>query len=174
MPVAALHLVQRRHFGHHKTRLLQGHLNRVPHRRLAIGEHHRHPAPGLEHAVVLGKAALHQVLVLGQRLVLELVDDGFGLGVGGDAMPGLDQKVQVGVVDVFAEGRVGKDVVHRTIVQRQPRRRAGVDRRAARVNFKMAEGLDQPIQLAPKVVPRAAFGVLRSDVVHASQLTIHL
>ena len=115
MPVAALHLVQRRHFGHHEARLLQGHLNRVPHRRLAVGEHHRHPTPGLEHAVVFGKAALHQVLVLGQRLVLELVDDGFGLGVGGDAMPGLDQKIQVGVVDVLAEGWIGEDIVHRVV-----------------------------------------------------------
>ena len=74
-------------------------------------EHHGHPAAGLEHAVVFLEAPLHQMLVLGQALLLELVDDGFGRGVGEDPMPGLHQEVQVGVVDVLAEGRVGEDVV---------------------------------------------------------------
>ncbi|MNL29570.1 hypothetical protein D3C87_1512550 [compost metagenome] len=149
-------------------------MNGVPHRCLAIRKHHRHPAARFQHAVVFGEAALHQVLVVGQRLVLELVDDGFGFGVGGDAVPGLDQKVQVGVVDVFAERRVGEDVVNGAVRQRQTRRRASVDGCATGADFEVAEGFDQPVQLAAEVVPRAAFGVLRCDVVHAGQLAIHL
>ena len=61
--------------------------------------------------MILGEAALHQVLVFRQGLVLEAVDDGLRSGVGEDPVPGLDQEVQVGVKNVLAEGGVGEDVV---------------------------------------------------------------
>ena len=115
LAVAALFLVQRRDLGDHEAGLLQRYLDGVPDARPAVGEDHGHPATGLQDPMILREAALHQVLVLGQRLVLEAVDDGLGLGVGGHAVPGLDQKIEVGVVDVFAERWVGEDVVNAVV-----------------------------------------------------------
>src|SRR5690606_33219223 len=100
---AALLLIQRGDLGDYEPSLLQGHLNRVPDRCLAVGEHHGHPAPRLEYPVVLSETAVHQVLIFRNALLANTVDDGFRVWVRLDAVPRLDKKIQVGVVDVFAE-----------------------------------------------------------------------
>ena len=69
------------------------------------------PAAGPEDAAILLEAALHQALIFGQSLLLKAIDDGFRRSVGQHAVPGLDQEVQIGVVDVLAERRIGEDIV---------------------------------------------------------------
>ena len=111
LPVGALPLVEGAHVGDHEAgaedRLLDG----VPDGVAGVVEHHGHPAARLEDAAVLLEAALHRVQIVGQRLALGAVDNRLRCGGGADAMPGLDQVVEVGVVDVLAEGRVGEYVV---------------------------------------------------------------
>ena len=110
LPIGALLLVQGSHVRHDEARRLHCLLDGVPDGVAAVVEDHRHPAAGLEDAGVLAE---HAASGAGSRpaLLLGLVDDRLRLGVRPDAMPGLNEEVEIGVVDVLAEGRVGEDVV---------------------------------------------------------------
>src|SRR5206468_2647526 len=61
------------------------------------------------------ETTLHELLILGETFVFSLVDDGLRLRVGPHAMPGLDEEVEVGVVDVFTKRRIGEDVIDRAV-----------------------------------------------------------
>ena len=108
-------LVHGTHVGDDETGSKHGLLNRRPDSVPGVVEDHRDPTPRLENTLILLEAPLHQALVFGQTLLLESVDDGLGRRVGQHSMPGLDQEVEIGVVDVLAERRVGEDVVHRVV-----------------------------------------------------------
>ena len=98
LPVGALPLVEGAHVGHDEAGSEHGLLNGVPDGVAGVVEDDRHPAARLEDAAVFGEAALHQALIVGDRLALGTVDDGFRGTGGADAVPALDEIVEVGVV----------------------------------------------------------------------------
>ena len=137
-------------------------------------EDHRHPASRLEDPAVFVETALHQALVFGESLFLEFVDDRLGRGVGDYLVPRFDKKVQVGVEDVLAEGRIGEDVVDRIVREIQICRRARVHDRLSQRSDPGAECLSQALQCAREDVPRTTLGVLGGDIVDAGQILIDL
>ena len=98
------------------------------------------------------------MLVVGQCLMLELVNDRLGLCVSQDSVPGFHQKIEVGVVDVFAEGWVGKDIVNASVGQRQACCCAGVDGRCSSIGSLPAKCFDKAIQFAIQDIPGATLG----------------
>ena len=175
LPVGALLLVHGAHVGDDEAGGKHGLLNRRPDGVPGVVEDHRDPAPRLENTLILLEAPLHQALVFGQTFLLESVDDGLGRCVGQHAVPGFDQEIEIGVVDVLAERRVGEDVVHRVVGNIEGRRRArGHDATGGLPGWCMAEGLDQPGELVSEVVPRRDLGNLRADIIDAAQILIDL
>ena len=163
LPVGALPLVHRAHVGDDEAGREQGFLDRGPDRVAGVVEDDRDPAPRLEHPPVLLEAALHQALVLGQPFALEAVDDGLRRRVGQHPVPGFDQEVEVGVVDVLAEGRIGEDVVDRVVGQPERRGRArGRDASRTLMTYNArGHGPFQPV-VPRSVIPRPV--ILRSVV----------
>ena len=175
LPVGALLLVHGAHVGDDEARGKHRFLNRGPDGVPGVVEDHRDPAARLEDALILLEAPLHQALILGQTLLLEAVDDGLGRCIGQHSVPGLDQEIEIGVVDVLAERRVGEDVVHRVVGNAEGRRRArGRDATGGLPGWRVAEGLDQPGELVTEVVSRRDLGNLRADIVDAAQILVDL
>ena len=162
LPVGALLLVHGAHVGDDEAGCKHRFLNRRPDGVLRVVEDHRHPAARLEDPLILLEASLHQALIVEQTLLLEAVDDGLGRRIGQHPVPGLDEEVEVRVVDVLAERRVGEYVVHRVVGNTESRRRARRrDTAGGLPDWRMAEGLDQAGQLVSEVVSRRDLGNLR-------------
>ncbi len=174
LAVGPLLFVQRPDIGHDEPRRLHGFLYGVPDGVAGVVENDGHPAPRLEHPAIFPEASPHEILVFGQAFLFEPVHDGFGRGVGYDAMPRLHQKVQIGVVDVFAERRVGEDVVYGSVGKRKTSGCSGREYGGCFHRNKAAESLGEPIQLSPQVVLWATFGSLRSDIIYSCQILIYL
>ena len=121
LPVGTLPLVEGAHVGDHEADSLQRFLNGVPHGVAGVVEDDGDPAARLENTVILSKASPHQFLIVGKRLVLELIYDGFRLCIGGHAVPGFHKEIQVGVIDVLPERRIGEDIVDACVWQWQAR-----------------------------------------------------
>ena len=69
--------------------------------------------PGLRTRAVLSEAGLHEALVVGEALALAPVDDRLRGRRSSHTRATTQPEVEVGVVDVVAERRVGEDVVDR-------------------------------------------------------------
>ena len=110
-------LVESPYVGDHKSRGEHCLLNGVPYGVARVVEDDGDPASGLENPAVLGEAALHQVLIVGDCLSLGAIDYGLGFGAREDSVPRLDEIVEVGVIDVLAEGWVGEYVVNGVVGQ---------------------------------------------------------
>ncbi len=80
-------------------------------------ERYSHPAAGLQHAIVLLEASLHDFLVLNKPFALDLVLDGLFFVVGKYAMPDFPQKIQFGVHQVASKRRIGEGVIHNPVRQ---------------------------------------------------------
>ena len=89
--------------------------DRLPDAVVGVVEDHAGPAPRLEHAVHLAEGVGHQAGIVGQGVLVLVLDvDHRLLALVGEALvePGLPDQVAVGVEDVGAEGWVGEDVVN--------------------------------------------------------------
>ncbi len=138
--------------GHHEAGGLHALLDGVPDGVPGVVKDHRHPAPGLEHPAILLEAALHQLLVFGQALLLGFVHDRLGRGVGAHAVPGLHEEVEVGVVDVLAEGGIGEDVVNRFVGNIQSSGGAGGNSGKVLPRFSGLKRFGETIDLDNKIV----------------------
>ena len=174
LPVGGLLFVKGAGVGHHEAGRHERLLHRAPDRVVAVVELHRHPPARLERGVVAAEAGAHQLLIVGQGLAFRLVDDRLGAAVGAHAVPGFQQVVQVGVVDVFAEGRVGEDVVNAVVGQGRGRGRLGGDGCAAGMIARTAECLGDAVGLAVQDVPGRDLRDERRNVVNTGQVAIHL
>ena len=148
-------LVQRPYVGDDEARREHRFLDRVPHGILGVVEDDRHPSAWLEDPAILLEASLHQILVLRQILLLGLVDDRLWLGTRQDAVPRLDEIVEVRVVDVLPERRIGEYVVDGVVRDLDPRAVAGSDSGVSSRRGHRRERLLQPLQLPVQDVSRS-------------------
>ena len=166
-------LVEGAHVRDHKAggehRLLDG----VPDGVAGVVEHHGHPAARLENAAVFREAALHRVQIVGEVLALGAVDDRLRAAGGADEVPRFDQVVEVGVVDVLAEGRICEHVVDGVVRQVDGTAITGGDRDGGALGC-ARERLAQTPQLAVEDVPRRYLRNLRPYIEHTTQVLIDL
>ena len=90
-------------------------------------------------------------------------------------MPRFDQEIEIGIVNVLAEGRISEDVVHGVVGNAEQLGRArGRDATRWLPDRRLTECLDQPGQLVSEIVSRRNLGNLRCNVVDAGELTVDL
>src|SRR6266487_4508768 len=89
-------------------------------------------------------------------------------------MPGFDEKIEVSVIDIFAERMVGEHVINAVVRETKMGGCSGGNGCRPSYCKIVLKGSGEPVQFPCKYVPRATLSVLGSDIVNTCQVAVDL